>query len=84
MPFIRSTASEHCTLLVLSIILLGKIMLSCSYCAEKKLLYIVITSPFKRQPSSYSKYTLAKMQSSYNIHSVSSAECTYLARLTVY
>jgi hypothetical protein len=41
MPLIRSTTFKCCALLVLSIILLSEIITSCSYCAEKKLLYIV-------------------------------------------
>jgi len=36
---------------ILVILLLGKIMPSCSCCAEKKLVYIAIASPTGRQPS---------------------------------
>jgi hypothetical protein len=76
MLFIRSTTSERRALLMSSIILLGEIITSCSCYTKKKLLYIVITSLFKCQLSSYFKYTLANMQSSYNIYLVSLIKCT--------
>jgi hypothetical protein len=75
MPFIRFTIFKRRALLISSIILLGEIMTSCSYCAEKKLLYIVIAFLSKHQPFFYFKCTLANMQSLYNIYSVSFVKC---------
>ena len=51
------------------IFLLSEIMPSCSYCEEKKLVYITIVAFFSRQPSSYIKYTKLNMCLSYNIKS---------------
>jgi hypothetical protein len=76
MPFIKFTVFKRRALLVLFIILLSEIIISYSYCTKKKLLYIVIISLFKYQPSSYSKYTVANIQSLYNIYSVSLIKCT--------
>ena len=67
MPPIRSTASERRAYTVLVILLLGEIMPSCSYCAEKKLVYIIIAALFSRQPSFYIKCTKLNMRLSYNI-----------------
>ena len=57
MPFIRSLASERCAYIIAVILLFGEIMLSCSHCVEKKLVYIIIVTLFGRQPFSYIKYT---------------------------
>jgi len=57
------------------ILLLGEVILSCSYCSEKGLVYIAITAPFSRQLSSCSKCTSANIYSSYNIHLVSDVKC---------
>ena len=60
MPSVRSLAFKYiayCFKLVAVILLLGKIMLSCSRCAEKELVYIIIIALFSYQPSSYFKYT---------------------------
>ena len=75
MPPIRSLASEHRAYIIAVILLLGKIIPSCSYCEEKKLVYIIIITPFSRQPSSYIKYIKLNMRLSYNVKSVSNAEC---------
>ena len=74
MPPIRSLASKHYTYTVAVILLLSKIMPSCSYCKEKKLVYITIIAPFSRQPSSYIKYTKLNIHLSYNIRLVSDAK----------
>ena len=52
MPFIRSLASKRRAHVVGTIILLSEIMLSCSWCVKKKLLYIAIIAPPSCQPSS--------------------------------
>ena len=46
MPSIRSLVSECYTYIVVTILLLGEIMPIYSYCAKKKLVYIVIIAPF--------------------------------------
>jgi hypothetical protein len=65
--------------LVAVILLLSKIMPTCSCCAEKGLVYITIAAPFSWQPSSCSEYTKLNIYSSYNIYSVSNAKYIYLA-----
>ena len=75
MPLIRSLASARCAYIVLVILLLGKIMPTCSCCTEKKLVYIIITAPFSRQSSSYVECTKSNMYLSCNVKSVSNAEC---------
>ena len=57
MPPIRSLLFNYYNWLVTVIPLLGKVMLLYSRYIEKKLVYIAITAPFSRQPSSYTKYT---------------------------
>jgi hypothetical protein len=81
MPPIRSSAFKHYAYIILTILLLGKIIPSCSYYKEKKLVYIAIAAPFSCQPSSYAKYTRANMQSSCNVQSVSNAKYTRLINL---
>ena len=46
MPFIRSLVSKHRTHIVAVILLLNEIMPSYSYYKEKKLVYIIIITPF--------------------------------------
>ena len=74
MPFIRSLVSERHAYTVAVILLLGKIMPSYSCYKEKKLVYIIITALFGRQPSSYIKCTKSTMRLSCNIKSVSNAK----------
>ena len=57
MPFIRFLASKRITYIIAVILLFSKIILSCSYCEEKKLVYITIVAPFSHQLSSYFKCT---------------------------
>ena len=71
MPSIRSLASVRRTLLAISISLDSEIMSPCSRYTKKGLVCITITTPFSRQPSSYSKCTKANTRSLYNIRSVS-------------
>ena len=46
MPPVRSAAFRCCNRLMLLILSVSKVMLSCSCCIKKGLLYIVIASPF--------------------------------------
>ena len=84
MPFVRSSVFKHAAYyskLVAVILLLGKIMPTYSYYAEKGLVYIIIIAPLGHQPSSCTKYTKSNMYSFYNIRSVSNAKYMSLARL---
>ena len=74
MPFIRSLASKCYAYIVSVILLLGEIMPIYSYCVKKKLVYIVIITPFGCQPSFYIKCTKSNIHSSCNVRSVSNAE----------
>ena len=67
MPFIRFLASAHCSYLVSLVLSVSKIMPLYSYCAEKKLVYIIIAALFSYQPFSCFKYTKLNIHSSYNI-----------------
>jgi hypothetical protein len=81
MPSVRSLASKrlaHHFKLVVVILLLNKIMPSCSCYTEKGLVYITITALFSHQPSSYSKYTKSNIYLSCNIYSISNTEYIYL------
>ena len=83
MPLIRSLVFKYLThrfKLVAVILLLGKIMPTCSYCAEKGLVCIAIIAPLGCQPSSYTKCTKSNMRSSCNVRLVSDAKCTSFAR----
>ena len=57
MPPIRSSASERCALLAVSISLNREIISPYSCYAKKGLVYIAIIDPFSRQPFSYVKCT---------------------------
>ena len=78
MPPIRSSAFECCACIVAVILLFSKIMPSCSYCKEKKLVYIIIITPFSHQPSSYIKCIKLNIYLFYNVRSVSNAKYLYL------
>ena len=78
MPFIRSSASKHCTLLTISISLDGKIISPYSYYTKKGLVYIIIIDLFSRQPSSYTKYTKLNTCILCDIRSVSLNKYTFL------
>ena len=73
-PPIRSSASKRCTYIVAVILLLSKIMPTCSRCILKGLVYIIIIAPLGRQPFSYTKCTKLNMCLSYNIKLVSNAK----------
>jgi hypothetical protein len=57
MPFIKSNAFKSRKLLTISISLNREIISPCSCCVKKGLVYIVLISPFRHQPSFYSKCT---------------------------
>ena len=71
MPFIRSLAFMHCTLLAISISLNSEIMSPYSHYAKKGLVYIAIIAPSSCQPSFYSECIKANTYSLCNMRSVS-------------
>ena len=84
MLFIRFSASKRLTYyfkLVAVILLLGKIMPTYLYYAEKELVYITIIALFGRQPFSYIKCTKLNMRSSWDIKLVSNTKYAFFARL---
>ena len=80
MPLIRSSASKRRAYVMAMIFLLSKIMPTYFRCMLRGLVYIIIISLFSRQPFSYAKYTKSNIRSSYNIKSVSIAECMFSTR----
>ena len=70
MPFIKSSTSKHYTLLAILISLNREIISPYFYCVKKGLVYIIIISPFSRQPSFCLKCTKANTYLLYNICSV--------------
>ena len=86
MPFIRFLVFKRLTRrfkLVAVILLLGKIMPTYSYYAEKGLVYIAIIALLGRQPSSCAEYTKLNMRSSCNICLVFNIKCIFLTRLYI-
>ena len=77
-----SIASLRRAILVTLILLINKVMPSCSCYIKKGLVYIMIAALSGRQPSSYTKYTKANMRSSYNVRSISSTK--YIFCLTLF
>ena len=77
MPFIRSLASIYYILLTTSISLDGEIISPYSYYVKKGLVYITITAPFSRQPSSYSECTKANTYSLCDIRLVFTNKYTF-------
>ena len=70
MPFIRSSAFKrltYCFKLMAVILLLSKIMSTCSRYTKKGLIYVAIIALSSCQPSSYTKYTKLNIHSSYNV-----------------
>jgi hypothetical protein len=81
MPPIRSLIFKHLAhyfKLIAVILLLSKIMPSCSHYIEKGLVYITITALFNCQPSFYFKCIKLNIHLSYNIYSMSDTKCIYL------
>ena len=83
MPPIRSLASKHRAYIIAVILLLSKIMPTCSCCVLKGLVYIAIIAPLGRQPSFYTKYTKLNICLSYNIRLVFDAKYAFLIRLYI-
>ena len=80
MPLIRSLASKRHACVVAVILLLGKIMPTCSCCILKGLVYIIIIASLGRQPSSYIKCTKLNIYLSCNIRLVFITKCTFFIR----
>ena len=70
MPPIRFLASKRRALLATSILLDGEITSPYFYYAKKGLVYIIITFPFNRQPSSYFKCIKANTRLLCDMHFV--------------
>ena len=66
--------------IVSTILSLSEVILACSRCAKKGLVYVAIASPSGRQPSSYAKCIKANMRSSYNVRSVLDTKYTRFIR----
>jgi hypothetical protein len=81
MPSVRSLVFKrlaYYSKLVAVILSLGEIMPSYSRYKKKGLVYIIITAPSSRQPSSCFKCTALNIHLSCNIQSVFNTECTCL------
>ena len=81
MPPVRSSAFKHLahrSKLMAVILLLSEIMPTYSRYTEKGLVCVAIIALSSQQPSFCSECTQSNMHSSYNIYSVSDAECIYL------
>jgi len=59
--------AQRYTYIVAVILLLSKVILLYSCCAENGLVYVAIVAPFSRQPFFYFKCTSLNMRSSYNV-----------------
>ena len=77
MPFIRSLVSKCCIYVIAVIFLLGEIMPSYSYYNKKKLVYIIIITPFSYQLSSCFKCTKLNIYLFCNVRLVSDIKCLY-------
>ena len=84
MPPIRSSAPGRYNKLITLIISISKVIPSYSYYVKKGLVYITITAPSGRQPSSYTKYIKANMRSSCDVRSISNTKYTCLLTLYSY
>ena len=83
MPPLRLLSSTVYRAYIVAVILsLGEVILLCSHCVKKGLVYITIAAPSSRQPSFYSKCTSANIQSSYNVYSVSNVKYIYACRIS--
>ena len=83
MPPVKSTASERCALLAISISLDGEIMSPYSRCTKKGLVYVAIIDSFGRQPFSYTKCTKLNICVSCNMRSVLLNKCTFFTYLAI-
>ena len=75
MPLIRSIVSECCAYIISVILLLSEIMPIYSCYIKKKLVCIIIITPFSHQPSFYIKCIKSNIRLSCNIRLVSNAKC---------
>ena len=78
MPFIRFLASKRHAYVVAVILLLGKIMPTCSCCVLKGLVYIAIIAPLGCQPFFYIKYTKLNIRLSCDVKLVFNAKYAFL------
>ena len=78
MPLVRSLASKRCTYVVAVILLLNKIMLTCSRYILKGLVYIIIIASLNYQPFFYTKYTKLNMRLFCDVRLVSNIKYTFL------
>ena len=78
MPPVRSSASKRCACVVAVILLFGEIMPTYSCYVLKGLVCVIIIASLGRQPFFYTKCIKLNMRLSYNVRSVSNAECIYL------
>jgi len=83
MPPIRLSLTIYRSHIISQILSLGKVILSCSRCVKKGLVYVAIAAPFSRQPSSYSECTSINMRLSYNICLMSNIKCIYTRLLSL-
>ena len=86
MPSVRSLVFKRTAYyfkLVAVILLLGEIIPTYSYYAEKGLVYIIIIALLGRQPSFYIKYTKLNIYLSYNIRLVFNTRCIFFTRLYI-
>ena len=83
MPLIKSSASKRRAYIVAVILLLSKIIPSCSYYILKGLVWVAIIVLLNCQPFFYTKYTKLNIYLSCDIKSVSNAKCTFLIRLCI-
>src|SRR6266705_1462723 len=81
MPLIIFTSSFRRINLVLVISLTCELMLLCSRCTEKGLIYIAIALPTGRQPLSCAECTKANMRSLCDIRSAFDTKCALLTSL---
>ena len=77
MPFIKSLVSKYCTYIVALILSLGVIIPLYSYCAEKGLVYIIITAFTSCLLSPYFKCIKLNIYFSCNIKLVFNAKYTF-------
>jgi len=77
------SSCDTCLIRSVTILSLSEIILLCSYCVKKGLVYIAIAAPSSRQPSSCSKCTRLNTRSSYNVRLVSNTKYIYTYRISL-
>ena len=81
MPAVKLIAFKHHTLFISSITFNREIISPCSYYIKKGLVYIIITEPSSRQPSSCFKYIKSNTRVLYNMYLVSLNKYTFFVCL---